>query len=334
MLTEIDLLIDEKKVDKVLLNKRSEVMNSLHDLGKLESMEIAQKSKIKWSIEGDENSKYFHGILNKKRNQTAIRGILAEGVWIDDPNSVKNEFLSHFKERFDRPCSSRLILDMTYPNRLNLDQIDDLERNVTMEEIKRAVWDCGTDKSPGPDGFTFGFYRRYWDIMEKDVVDAVSYFFTEGMFSKGRNASFIALIPKMQDAKVWSESNIITIVHALDCFHKASGLRMNLQKSKLLGFAVEDEKVSRAAMKMGCCTLKTPFSYLGIKVGGMMSRIKSWDEIVDKLQSRLSKWKMKTLSIGGRLTLLKSMLGSTPIYYISMFKVPSKVLKCLEDIRR
>ncbi|GJS75041.1 RNA-directed DNA polymerase, eukaryota [Tanacetum coccineum] len=119
-----------------------------------------------------------------------------------------------------------------------------------------------------------------------------------------------------------------------DCFHKASGLYMNLQKSKLLGFAVEDEKVSRAAMKMGCCTLKTPFSYLGIKVGGMMSRIKSWDEIVDKLQSRLSKWKMKTLSIGGRLTLLKSMLGSTPIYYISMFKVPSKVLKCLEDIRR
>ncbi|GJT17086.1 hypothetical protein Tco_0875792 [Tanacetum coccineum] len=69
---------------------------------------------------------------------------------------VKNEFLSHFKERFDRPCSSRLILDMTYPNRLNLDQIDDLERNVTKEEIKRAVWDCGTDKSPGSDGFYVG----------------------------------------------------------------------------------------------------------------------------------------------------------------------------------
>nr|GEZ34108.1 RNA-directed DNA polymerase, eukaryota, reverse transcriptase zinc-binding domain protein [Tanacetum cinerariifolium] len=43
---------------------------------------------------------------------------------------------------------------------------------------------------------------------------------------------------------------------------------------------------------------------------------------------------MKTLSSGGRLTLFKSVLGSSPIYYMSIYKVPSKVLKCLEDIRR
>ncbi|GJZ99122.1 hypothetical protein Tco_0671673 [Tanacetum coccineum] len=51
------------------------------------------------------------------------------------------------------------------------------------------------------------------------------------------------------------------------------------------------------------------FAIEGIKVGGMMSRINSWDEIVNKLLARLSKWKMKTLSIDGRLTLLKSVLA-------------------------
>nr|GEV25730.1 RNA-directed DNA polymerase, eukaryota [Tanacetum cinerariifolium] len=395
---------------------------------------------------------------------------------------------------FDSPNSSRLMLDMDFPNRVSVEQLMDLERNVLKEEIKRAVWDCSSDKSPGPDGFTFGFYRRYWDNIENDVVDAVSYFFTIGMFPKGGNASFIALIPKMQDSRVvkdfrpislisrvykiiakilanhlvgvlgdlihevqstfianrqildgpfilyelihwcrskkkqamifkvdfekaydsvrldyldgvlnkfgfgskwrtwirnclvsskgsilvngsptsefyfrkglkqdmfkgisvssslqlshlfyaddvifmgqWSESNINTIIQALDCFYKASGLRMNLHKSKLMGISVKDEAVSRAAIKMGCSTLKTPFTYLDIRVGGSMARIRSWDEIMDKVKSQLSNWKMNTLSIGGRMTLLKSVLSSTLIYYMSMFKVPSQVLKCLEGIRR
>ncbi|GKE68842.1 hypothetical protein Tco_1526914, partial [Tanacetum coccineum] len=38
----------------------------------------------------------------------------------------------------------------------------ELELEVSKDEVKRAVWDCGTDKAPGPDGFTFGFYRRFW----------------------------------------------------------------------------------------------------------------------------------------------------------------------------
>nr|GFC38688.1 RNA-directed DNA polymerase, eukaryota, reverse transcriptase zinc-binding domain protein [Tanacetum cinerariifolium] len=57
--------------------------------------------------------------------------------------------------------------------RISLEQNDDLERKVSNEEIKKAVWDCGIDKAPGLDGFTFGFYRRYWDIIGNDVVDAV-----------------------------------------------------------------------------------------------------------------------------------------------------------------
>nr|GFA10254.1 RNA-directed DNA polymerase, eukaryota, reverse transcriptase zinc-binding domain protein [Tanacetum cinerariifolium] len=40
-----------------------------------------------------------------------------------------------------------------------------------------AVWDCVIDKEPRPDGFTFGFYRRYWDVIGNDVVDVVKWFF-------------------------------------------------------------------------------------------------------------------------------------------------------------
>ncbi|GJY13078.1 hypothetical protein Tco_0382387 [Tanacetum coccineum] len=64
-----------------------------------------------------------------------------------------------------------------------------------------------------------------------------------------------------------------------------------------------------------------------------MSRIQAWKEVVEKVKSRLSNWKMKTLSIGGRLTLLKSVLGFIPIFHMSIFRVPSRVLHVLESIR-
>ncbi|GKA11850.1 hypothetical protein Tco_0691396 [Tanacetum coccineum] len=38
------------------------------------------------------------------------------------------------------------------------------------------------------------------------------------------------------------------------------------------------------------------------------------------------------LSIGGRLTLVKSVLGYMPIFRMSMFKVPSGILRTLESI--
>ncbi|GJW87974.1 thaumatin-like protein 1 [Tanacetum coccineum] len=82
----------------------------------------------------------------------------------------------------------------------------------------------------------------------------------------------------------------------------------------------------------GCRFYGNKFRYLGLWWGWDDSFI-TWDDVILKLQSRLSKWKAKTLSIGGRLTLLKSVLGASPLYNMSIFKVPKGVLKVMESIR-
>ncbi|GKB95230.1 hypothetical protein Tco_0981367 [Tanacetum coccineum] len=197
-----------------------------------------------------------------ERSQLAVRGILDDGKWIDSPCLVKNEFLSHSKSHFDQPGVSRLHLNIEFHNKLTMDQKTDLECDITRDEIKRAVWDRRIDKSLGPDGFSFGFYH--------DVV-------------------FMGQ---------WSDSNIETIVHVLECFHRASGLRINMNKSKIMRISVAKSIVEQAATKISCAILTVPFSYLGSKVGDLISLSRAWNDIVNKLTARLSKWKMKTLSIG------------------------------------
>ena len=130
----------------------------------------------------------------------------------------------------------------------------------------------------------------------------------------------------------WNDSNIHTLLNVLKCFFLASGLKINLHKCKLMGIGVNTSVVETAANLIGCSILSSPFNYLGVKIGSNMSRISSWDDVVSKVSSRLSKWKLKSLSIGGRLTLLKSVLTSIPLYHMSIYKVPMGVLKKLESI--
>ncbi|GJY44231.1 RNA-directed DNA polymerase, eukaryota [Tanacetum coccineum] len=93
----------------------------------------------------------------------------------------------------------------------------------------------------------------------------------------------------------WSDGNISTLIYVLNCFFHASGLKINLNKSKIMGINVESAQVIQAAAKLGCLVLKCPFYYLGTRVGGSMTRVQAWQEIVEKVKSRLSKWKSKTI---------------------------------------
>ncbi|GKD04054.1 putative RNA-directed DNA polymerase, eukaryota, reverse transcriptase zinc-binding domain protein [Tanacetum coccineum] len=392
--------------------------------------------------------------------------------------------------------------------------------NISLEEVKSAVWDCDSNKAPGPDGFTFEFIKKYWDLIKSDIFEFVDTFFNSSSMPQDANSSFFTLIPKVSNpifikdyrpisligihykiiAKIlanrlskvidkivsieqsafisgrqildgplilseligwykkrkkkmlffkvdfekafdyvsweyldfvlhslgfgykwrswiraclhssrasvlvngsptfefsikrglrqgdplspflfilvmeglhcalsaavssslihginlgspdftishlfyaddviitteWNPGDLDNIIRVLHVFYLASGLKININKSNIYGIDVSEDAVSTMARNSRCAAGSFPFTYLGLPIRSNMNLISGWKTVIDCFQSKLSSWKASLLSIGGRLTLIKSVLGSLGIYYLSIFKAPEFVLKSLEGLR-
>ncbi|GJZ61349.1 putative RNA-directed DNA polymerase, eukaryota, reverse transcriptase zinc-binding domain protein [Tanacetum coccineum] len=94
----------------------------------------------------------------------------------------------------------------------------------------------------------------------------------------------------------------------------------------LMGVGVPVCDVEAMASSIGCSHDSLPFIYLGLPVGKRMRLCEGWNVIINRFRDKLSCWNGKSLSVGGRLTLIKSILGSLPIYYLSLFKAPIKTI--------
>ena len=100
---------------------------------------------------------------------------------------------------------------------LEFDRIEDmervwLERKFEREEILQIVSDLEGDKAPGLDGFTMTFYHHCWRVVEKDILAVFEEFFQHCKFEKSFNATFIALIPKKNDASNIKDFRPISLV--------------------------------------------------------------------------------------------------------------------------
>lgn len=114
----------------------------------------------------------------------------------------------------------------------------------------------------------------------------------------------------------------------------ASGLSVILTKSKLYGVGNPNVCLAASAGFLGCKAYCLPFKFLGCMVGGNHRCSGFWKPLVNVLEARLSSWKGRMLSIGGRVTLINSVLANIPRYYFAFYKAPPLVIKKLEVIQR
>ncbi|KAL5572583.1 hypothetical protein UlMin_022180 [Ulmus minor] len=85
------------------------------------------------------------------------------------------------------------------------------------------------------------------------------------------------------------QSNIKKVNTILNFFSMCSGLKINMNKSSLVGINLEDEEVQVLAVEVGCERGSWPMKYLGLLLGGNMNSTEFWNPVVEKVGKRLDR---------------------------------------------
>ena len=128
-------------------------------------------------------------------------------------------------------------------------------------------------------------------------------------------------------------SEVLCLKRILRCFEIASELKINYHNSVLCGIGLPDPDLNEFSLLLNCKTQRLPLNYLGLPLGASHMRKKTWKPIIDKFKMRLAGWKGRFLSFAGRLTLVKAVLSSLPVYFMSLFKLPEGIAKELDKIQ-
>ncbi|PWA80668.1 RNA-directed DNA polymerase, eukaryota, Reverse transcriptase zinc-binding domain protein [Artemisia annua] len=146
-LSSIDIKIDQGTANESDFSNHRDPIHILEELDKREAIDIAQKAMIKWAMEGDENSHFFHATLKKKHRQLSIKGIQKNGDWIVEPDRIKDKFMAHFQNRFQAPVGfpSTYVADMV--NCLSPDQATNLELIKSFYGHHGGIFDVPTQRS-------------------------------------------------------------------------------------------------------------------------------------------------------------------------------------------
>ncbi|GKU90798.1 hypothetical protein SLEP1_g4749 [Rubroshorea leprosula] len=520
-IAKIDMKGEMAHLSEEEIERRREAFIQIWESLKSKESMMQQKSRKAWVAQGDANTRFFHNCVKGRWRRSEMNSIQIKGVQTRDVNKMKEEIACYFEDLYAEEKRVRPRLDGLGFKQLTWEDNDTLISPFSEDEIKVAVGECDSSKAPGPDGFNFRFVKSEWDVIKDDVVRFLQEFQANGKLVRGLNASFIVLVPKVEnpvqieeyrpisligviykilakllanrlkkvlenvigeqqmaflkgrqlmdgvvianevidevkkkkkkaflfkidfekayDKVSWSfldhmmqkmgfcekwrlwiqeclrsslvsilvngspsrqfkvtrglrqgdplspflfliiaeglnglvseavkngklegvevgnksfsishlqyaddtilfgkatEENVWAMKGILRAFELFSGLKINFNKSQLVGLGMEDDWLNKMSWVMCCKKGALPIKYLGITVGGSCKRIAFWKPLVEIFERKLATWKGRYLSLGGRITLINSVLSSLPVFWMAMYVIPKGTIFLLDKIRR
>ncbi|XP_031120626.1 uncharacterized protein LOC116023757 [Ipomoea triloba] len=148
-----------------------EVQNRYLSLLQSQSDHWKQRAKEWWYTMGDQNSKFFHNSVNRKRRRNKIHALRGDGgTMVTGKTQMGVIICRYFTELFTSHAGTDSPVLRCLESRISSEQNTNLTCPISSAEVKAATFSMHPDKSPGPDGLSPAFYQQYWDILGDETT--------------------------------------------------------------------------------------------------------------------------------------------------------------------
>ncbi|EOY02242.1 Uncharacterized protein TCM_016767 [Theobroma cacao] len=184
----------------------------------IEELFWQQKFSVKWLVEGESNTKFFHMRMRKKRVRSHVFQIQdSEGNVFDDTHSIQKSATDFFRNLMQAEnCDNSRFDPSLIPRIISSADNEFLCAAPSLQEVKETVFNINKDSVAGSDGFSSLFYQHCWDIIKHDLLDAVLDFFRGSPLPRGVTSTTLVLLPKKPNACHWSDYSPISLCTVLN----------------------------------------------------------------------------------------------------------------------
>ena len=303
------ILIDSNIAQiKALQKEINEILNK-------KSMGAVIRSRANWEHYADRPSKYFLNLEKMNYSRKTIYRLENQNGNIE---SDPKEILKMQKEFYDELYTATVEPDLSYISDIDAPKIpetlrDALEKDITLQELSKAVNELPNNKAPSTDGIPIDFYKVFWGKLQGLFLEVVNEIVEDKKLHTSARQGIISLLvkPAKNPLKLKSFRPLTLLNADYKIYSKTLAMRLHTALEKVIhhsqtGF-LRGRHISENAMK-----LMNIMEYCDRNSESAVILSLDFEKAFDKLLWPAAFESLKMLGIGPRFIEMIKILYNSP----------------------
>ncbi|KAK3530052.1 hypothetical protein QTP86_010789 [Hemibagrus guttatus] len=250
-------------------------------------------------------------VPNKRKKQES-------GDLLSEPTEIRKQTVSFYSKLYSSEWSGAQVVEGSFLvglPKLSERAARELDRELSLEELYEALQRMENGRASGIDGLPAEFYKAFWAVIGKDVLDVLRDSVWRGELPLSCRRAVLTLLPKKGD-----------LTHLKNWRPILSSAMVNWTKSEAI--LVGEWGGGQPTLPGGLAWKRGGFKYLGVYLGTNEFLNKNWEGSVEHVKGRLSRWKrlVPKMSYRGRTLVINNLAASSLWHKLACVDPPPNLL--------